>query len=314
MPDNRTSDSHAPDRPALDHSAAAWLDRIRAAGGTPLGAVTPEQARAGHNAAAAALAGPGEEVADVVDTDVDRVPVRIFKPAGAPRGTIVYAHGGGWVTGTLDTYDTLCRALANRSGITVASVGYTLAPEKRHPGQVDEVLEVLRWFGHGGGPLALAGDSAGGFLAIHAAARALAEGIGLAALALIYPAISPALDTPSCVEVGTGYSLTTEDLRWCWSHYLPEGAPLDATHSASALDLRGFPPVWLLTAGFDPLRDEGVAFAAALRSAGVAVEHLSIDGQMHGFVRAAALNPGAGDALARAGAFLGRALGRRSVG
>jgi acetyl esterase len=293
----------------LDASAAALLGRIRAAGGRALHESTPEQAREDHNASAAALAGPGEDVADVVDTDVDRVPVRIYKPAGASRATVVYAHGGGWVVGTLDGYDTLCRSLANRAGVTVASVGYTLAPARRHPDQVDQVLAVLRWFGRGGAPLALAGDSAGGYLAIQAAARAAEEGIALAALALVYPVISASLATASCVDLATGYSLTTEDLRWCWTHYRPEGAPVDASLDATALELGGLPPSWVLTAGFDPLRDEGVAFAAALDAAGVEVEHVTFDGQMHGFVRASAFIPEASDALAQAGRFLARRLG-----
>lgn len=290
----------------LDPDAAALLERLRASGAPPLQEGTPEQARAGHESSAAALSGPGEPVEDVHDLTVDGVPVRVFVPRDA-RGTTVYAHGGGWVVGTLDTYDPLCRALANRSGSTVVSVGYDLAPESRHPVQVRQVLAVLRWASARGGRVAAAGDSAGAHLVALATGLALREGLAVAALALVYPVVAPALDTPSARELATGRYLETAAMRWYWQHYLPEGdseVPVDA----SAQDLTGFPPTLVLTAGFDPLRDEGLGMADALEAAGVEVERLSFDEQIHGFVRMTALIGAAAEAHRALGAFLVRSL------
>src|SRR3954454_22236221 len=132
----------------LDPEAAAFLERAKQVGAPLPHEVGVEQARAAHEASASTMAGPGEPVDEVFDARVgsaaDGVPVRVYRPAGA-RGVVVYAHGGGWATGTLDTYDTLCRALANRSRATVVSVGYTLAPDVQHPVQLHQLLAVLAW-------------------------------------------------------------------------------------------------------------------------------------------------------------------------
>jgi acetyl esterase len=288
----------------LDPDAAAFLERFAAAGAPPLWTLTPEQARASHVAASPALTGPGEPVEEVYDDVLGGVPVRVYRPAGA-RGATVYVHGGGWVVGTLDTYDPLCRELANRSGSTVVSVDYTLAPEARHPTQVGQVVAVLREAAvlAAGAGLAVAGDSAGGHLAALAAAQAPA----LAALVLVYPVVRPELDTASARDNATGRYLETEGMRWYWSHYLPAG-PTDVPVDLRQAPLGGLPPVLLLTAGFDPLRDEGLELGDALEAAGVPVERLSYDGQVHGFWRFGAVMPAAHEALERIGGFLRRHL------
>ncbi len=283
-----------------DPDTAAFLARI--AGGPRLQDGTPEQARAGHLASALALAGPGPELASVTDEQIGGVPVRRFVPAGA-RGVTVYAHGGGWVVGTLDSYDTLCRMLALSSGSTVLSVGYDLAPEAQHPRQIGQVLAVARSAVATGQRVALAGDSAGGYLAAVAAQRAATEGLSLVAQALVYPAVSPALDTASAADHAEGYYLETAAMRWYWEHYLGGGA---ATPLVARADL---PPTLVLTAGLDPLRDEGQAHADALEGAGVEVARLEVEGQIHGFVRFTALLPAAQPALSDIGAFLRGHLG-----
>jgi acetyl esterase len=283
----------------LDPDAAAFLDSYKSAPRIQDG--TPEQARANHIASAARLAGPGPELPSVADHLVDEVPVRRYAPAD-PAGTTVYVHGGGWVVGTLDTYDTLCRELALASGSTVLSVGYDLAPEARHPRQAEQVMAVLRATVPGGGPVAVAGDSAGGYLAALAAQLCQDEGLPLVAQGLIYPCIAPTLDTPSLTENATGYYLETAGMRWYWAHYLGAGAapPLVARP--------GLPPAYVLTAGFDPLRDEGRAHADALEAAGVPVTRAEHPGQIHGFVRFTAVIGAARPALHDLGAFLRRHL------
>lgn len=283
----------------LDPDAAAFLEATRGAPRIQDG--TPQQARDNHVASAQWLAGSGPEMASVADHTVDGVPVRRYGPEDA-SGTTVYVHGGGWVVGTLDTYDTVCRELAVSSGSTVLSVGYDLAPEARHPHQAEQVMAVLRAMVPGGGQVAVGGDSAGGYLAALAAQLCQDEGLPLAAQGLIYPCVDPALDTRSAAENATGYYLETPGMRWYWSHYLGDGA-------ATALVARpGLPPAYLLTAGFDPLRDEGRAHGDALEAAGVPVTRAEYDGQIHGFVRFTAVIGAARPALHDLGAFLRRHL------
>ncbi len=313
----------SPSGAALDPDAAAWLQRLAEAGALPLHQGTPEQARAAHEATAALVSGPGEPVEDVRDDVLGGVPARVYRP-GSAVGTTVYVHGGGWVVGTLDTYDALCRSLALRSGSTVVSVGYDLAPAARHPRQVEQVHSVLRAAaeqaaGAGAGPVAVAGDSAGAHLAVLGALRARDTGPVLAALALVYPVVSPALDRPSAHDNAEGYALTTEGMRWYWRQYLSGDLPGDLSGDRPGdlpgsvpagpvdlldADLAGLPPALVLTAGFDPLRDEGRALADALEAAGGRVQRVSYDGQIHGFFRMTAVIGAARAAQEQVGAFL----------
>ncbi len=289
---------------ALDASAAALLEALSATPRPPVEIGTPDDAREAHEAAAAFLSGPGEDVETVAEGQIDEVDVRVYRPAGAANAAIVYAHGGGWVAGTLDTYDTLCRALANRAGVSVLSVGYSLSPEVQHPHLAGQVMKVLQAAMMDGAPVALAGDSAGAHLVTLAASVAGKVGIPIRGLGLIYPVVSPALDTPSWDELGNGYGLTRESMRWYWEQYLPPQPVSALPADLLEADLSALPPTLVVTAGFDPLRDEGLALAAAIEKAGPAVERRSWDGQMHGFARSMAHIPEAYDALDAVGQFL----------
>lgn len=289
---------------ALDASAAALLEALSASPGSPVEAGTPEEAQAAHLARATFLSGPGEPVDQVIDGQIDEVSVRVYRRADAAPAAVVYAHGGGWVTGSLDSYDTLFRALANRSGISVVALEYTRSPEAQHPIAAGQVMKVLQASITEGTPIALAGDSAGAHLVTLAASVAGKVAIPVRALSLIYPVVSPALDTPSWDEVGNDYGLTRDAMRWYWEQYV-NPTPVTALPSdLLELDLSTLPPTQVITAGFDPLRDEGLALAAAIEKAGVSVERVSFDGQIHGFVRSMAHIPEAFDALDRVSAFL----------
>lgn len=286
----------------LDPDAAAFLERLRTIPQPPLRTRTPEQVREAHVAGSTAVSTRGPELASH-DAVVEGVHVRTYRPDGA-QGVTVYLHGGGWVVGTLDTYDGVCRTLAAASGTSVVSVGYDLAPGLRHPGQVEQCVRVLSETArrHGGQRVGLAGDSAGAHLAVLTAVTA---GAPLASLALVYPVVSPALDTPSARELATGHALETDGMRWYWEQYLPVDAT-DVPVDLLALDLSGLPPTLVLTAGYDPLRDEGLALARAIESAGVRVEGLPFDGQVHGFFRTDAVIRQSSEARAAVGAFLRR--------
>jgi acetyl esterase len=289
---------------ALDASAAALLEALRANPRPPVEFGTPDDAREAHVAGSKFLSGPGEDVAQVIDGTIDEVEVRLYRPEGAAPAAIVYAHGGGWVTGSLDTYDSLCRALANRAGVSVASVGYTLSPEAPHPVAAGQVMKVVQASKMDGAKVALAGDSAGAHLVTLVASVAERAQMSVEALGLIYPVVSPKLDTPSWDELGTDYGLTRDAMRWYWDLYL-SSTPLSPLPSdLLELDLSPLPPTLLLTAGHDPLRDEGLALGAAIEKAGVPVERVSFDGQMHGFFRSMAQIPESYDAIDRVAAFL----------
>lgn len=276
------------------------------AGAPPLSSLTPEQARAGHLAGSPGLSGESEPVAAVEDVVVAGVPCRRFVPAGASAGTVVYVHGGGWVVGTMDTYASVCSALANAAGRPVLSVDYDLAPEKRYPHQLDQVVAVLRAVGaEAAGPVSLAGDSAGGQLALLAASAVRGQ-VDLTAVGLVYPCTDPALDSGSARANATGKMLETEGMRWYWEHYLGEAGAAALPHDAGPgiPPVDGMPPTLLVLAGHDPLHDDGIAVAEALRSAGVPVEVEEHADQIHGFVRMTAINADAVPSLRRLGAFL----------
>lgn len=284
---------------ALDPTCAALLQQMEEAGGPALNEMEPAEARETFGAMRE-LAGPGEDVADSSDRSIPGpdgdIPVRIITPAGAPDGPLpclVYYHGGGWVIGDLDSLDTTCRALANRAGTKVVSVDYRLAPEHKFPAPVDDCYAALRWVADNAGSigvdpdrLAVGGDSAGGNLAAAVALRARDEGGPRIALqALVYPVTNHSFDTPSYQENADGYLLTRDSMVWFWDHYLKD-ADDSANPWASPLragDLSGLPPAVVITAEFDPLRDEGEAFAAKLADAGVRVVQRRFDGQIHGF-------------------------------
>jgi acetyl esterase len=221
---------------------------------------------------------------------------------------LVYFHGGGFVVGDIESHDGLCRMICKDAAIHVLSVDYRLAPEHEAPAAVDDCVAAYRWaLGHaaelGADPsrIGVGGDSAGGTLAALVALRSRDEGIPQPALqVLLYPALDLSAETASRTLFSEGFFLTKRDSDWMIGLYLDDAgvAPDDARVSPlKASDLSGLAPALVLTAGFDPLRDEGNAYAAALRSAGVVVDHRQFDALTHGFASVAPFGGGSADAI-----------------
>ena len=303
----------------LDPAAQGLLDQMAAAGAPPLNEMEPADARIAAMAFAE-LGGPGEAVADVVDRTVPGpngdIGVRIYTPVGgsAPRPCLVYIHGGGWVIGDIPMTDSVCRVMANRSGAVVVSVDYRLSPEHKFPVPLDDCEAAVRWvaangsaIGVDGTRIAVGGDSAGGNLSAAIALRLRdTAGPPLAFQLLVYPVTDNAYGTESYRANGKDLLLTTEMMRWFWDHYLRSEADGDDPYVSPlrAADLTGLPPALVFTAEFDPLRDEGEAYARALEAAGVSVTARRFDGQIHGFFTMLAVFPAATEAAEQAGAAL----------
>jgi len=288
--------------PSLDPQIAELLTAAAASGAPPLTLLTPEEARA-RVSAGAALCAPGPELRDVRDVDVPvgdtSVPGRLYRPDdGKPRATVVYLHGGGWVTGDLEYSDPLCRHLAADAGCEVLSVDYRLAPEHPFPTPFEDAYGALRWAAAElaeGRPLVVAGDSAGGALAAACALRARDEkGPRLDGQLLLYPALDADFTRPSYVA-NQGMILGPSEMGWFWDHYLPdaEGRAHPYASPLQADDLTGLPPTVLVVADLDPLRDEGLAYGARLTEAGVPVRLRHVPGLVHGFLRFSAKVPAA---------------------
>ena len=259
----------------------------------PMSSHTPAEARALFRRLnlLAASATQQIEVGAVEDIEVPGGagprPARMYRPKGdGPHPTIAFFHGGGFTIGDLDSYDMQCRALCDRVDAVVVSTDYRLAPEDPHPAAVDDALAAAAWIASElPGPLAVAGDSAGGNLAAIVAQQFSDGGPEIAAQLLLYPATDLVSDRPSHEENGRGYFLTLEDMEWFHDNYLPsrEAGEHPLASPLYAEDLSGLPPTVLATAEFDPLRDDGDAYAAALEQAGVKVIHRRYDGLVHGF-------------------------------
>jgi len=309
----------------VDPEIAAVLKQIEEAGGPPVSEMTPKMAREAF-APLVALQGQPEDIAKVENRDVmgpaGPIPIRIYYPASAPAPSpvVFFIHGGGWVIMDLDSHDPICRALANGAGCVVVAAHYRLAPEARFPAAPDDCYAVLRWIadsadslGCDAARIAVAGDSAGGNLS--AAMTLLAAERGgptLAAQVLHCPVTNHDFTPASYRENAEGYLLTTELMQWFWNHYLRDAA--DADHpSASPLrapELSGLPPALVQTAEFDPLRDEGKAYAERLGASGVKVRYDEIQGVVHDPYLMIGVSPKGRRALDDAAAFLRQHLGR----
>lgn len=293
----------------IDHATTQFLQAMLDAGGPPLEQMSPTQARA-LGPVLQQMYGPGPRMKSVHDqsvpTSTGEVGIRVFTPTGTALGVIIYLHGGGWVLGTLDEYDTLARQLASLTSCTVIVVDYPLAPEHPHPAAVVAAQAVTAWVGlHLGdfaepdGPLIVMGDSAGGNLAAVIAQQARTDGPEIALQVLIYPVTDSDTDTDGYRSPENQLMLTGAGMRWFWDHYAsgvqdrrdPRLAPLRAA------DLSGLPPAVVVTAEYDVLRDEGEGYADRLRAAGVPVDSRRFLGQMHMFFTLVNVLPGAAAAM-----------------
>lgn len=265
-----------PDPVIADEQLAALLRDAAAQPAGPTDVATMR--RAGRARAATRAPGPAMPA---TDTTIGGVPVRVYRPGA--RVTVVYLHGGGFVLGDLETHDALVRRFAAATDGTVVAVDYRRAPEDPWPAAVDDAVAVLTGLAGTGAPIAVAGDSAGGLLAILAALR-LRGTVPLLAQLLICPNTDPTLRSPSVTGKGQGWLLDADTLREWIAMWLPDPATraLPATNALVA-DLRGLPPALIVTAEHDPLRDEGDAYAARLRDAGVPVIHRCEPGLIHNF-------------------------------
>lgn len=280
----------------------AMRKRAIAAGTPPLYTLSIEEARTADLAAIQAAAGTGEPVHEVVDRRVPGppgpggdLPVRIYRPSGVgePMPTVVYCFGGGWTLGSIETSDEICRNLANLVPCQVITVGYRLAPEHKFPAAVHDCYAATSWIADNAGELgadphrmAVAGDSSGGNLA--AAVTLLARdrgGPALAAQVLVYPNTDYRGDTESTRENDDPALFNRRSVAWYWGHYLanPEDGRDPLASPLLAEDLSGLPPALVITAEYDPLRDEGEHYAQRLRQAGVPVVATRYDGMVHGF-------------------------------
>jgi len=304
----------------LDPQADAFLIRLRQSRVPGFEKLPVPLARVAF-AAMTPMAGPVEAVATVENRSIaGNLPIRVYTPkeGRVPRPALVYFHGGGWVVGSLDTVDNPCRQLANASGCTVISVGYRLAPEHRFPIGLEDcylatrhVVEHAAEFGIDPAKLAIGGDSAGGNLA--AAVTLLARDRGGPAIAfqlLVYPGTDAALDTPSHREFAKGFALTRAEIQWFLHHYLarPEERELPLVSPLKASSHRGLPRACVITAEFDPLRDEGEAYISKLRAASIPTEHRRFEGMIHGFFQLAGVMDQGKAAIQYAAASLKAAL------
>ncbi|MFC4019315.1 alpha/beta hydrolase [Micromonospora sp. GCM10011542] len=278
---------------------------VRAARAQPPRGVTDvaTMRQAARDRAAARTPGPAMTT---VDQTISGVPVRIYQPGARP--VIVHLHGGGFVLGDLDTHDAQVRRLAAATAASVVAVDYRLAPEHPWPAAVDDATSVVRQVADGGVPVAVAGDSAGGLIAILTALRLRAE-VPLLAQLLICPNVDPGLGMPSVAEEGQGWLLDADQVRRWIAMWLPDPAVrTSAAVSPLRADLRGLPPAVVVTAEHDPLRDEGDAYAARLADAGVPVVHRCEPGLVHDFPTLRDASPGAAAAEDRFLADVARLL------
>ena len=284
---------------ALDPQAAAYLERLKAASPPAPYLLSVDAARE-----AVVPVPPPESVrVDIEDTqfaaDDRNIAIRIYRSngsaAGSNRPLVMFLHGGGWVLGDLNSHDGLCRVLSRDADAVVVSVEYRLAPEFPYPAALDDAMHALRWIAANAGELGasadrlvVAGDSAGGNIAAAIALRVRDEGgPPIAFQLLMYPVTDRAFETRSYLDNATGYQLTRSAMIWFWRQYVQDEDPEFEPYTSVLRnpDLSGLPAAYVLTAEYDPLRDEGDAYAERLQSAGVPVIHRHCPGLIHGFLR-----------------------------
>lgn len=286
----------------LHPQALALLRLIEEKGLPPTHTLTPAQAREVYRQRRGFTQPEPPAVASVRDLEArgpeGPIPLRSYRPAGSGDAQVlpvlVYYHGGGWVIGDLDTHDVLCRQLCNAAGCAVIAVDYRMGPEHRFPAAVDDALAAARWIRSQAASLkvdaarlAVGGDSAGGNLAAVVALAARDSGdLPIAFQLLIYPATDQRRGAPSHTTNAQGYLLTRDTITYFHDHYIADPAQ-DLDWRCSPLlhaNHKDLPPAFVLTAGFDPLRDEGIEYAQKLTEAGVRSALVSFERQIHGFI------------------------------
>lgn len=301
----------------VDPQIHALLDK---GAGVPATHTLPVDAARRHYEARIALMAPPAEIAGVCERLIDgpggNLRIRLYAPLGSgPFPLLVFFHGSGFVLCSLDTHDGMCRNLCAGAGCVVASVDYRLAPEHKFPAGVEDCLNATRWaaahaaeFGADPARVAICGDSAGTNMAAVTALRVRDEGgPKLCGQLLLYPVTDyHTPGTPSYAENAEGYGLTRDTMKWFWAHYLRDESEGAHPHAAPlrAADLSGLPPALVITAEYDPLRDEGELYAAKLRAAGVPATLTRYDGVNHGFMFWVGVVDKAGAAMNEACAWL----------
>jgi acetyl esterase len=307
----------------LDPDAAAVFKAFQEAGRPPYETLTPAEAREFYLAGRPVTNPEPPELKSVeplaIPAPHGTIPARVYTPktprlAGGLAPCLVFFHGGGWVIGDLDSHDVVCRKLADEGRLIVISVDYRLAPEHKFPAAIDDAIAATKWIaGHASKlgidatRVSVGGDSAGGNLAaVVAIAARDGNGPAIAGQVLIYPAIDFAMTHPSHSEPETSILLTHTVIKWFRDHYLNGAADVHDWRAspARAKTLIGLPPAYVLTAGADPLRDEGDEYADRLKQAGVAVTWRHFPGQFHGFFTMGKLLQQANVAASEIGAWL----------
>jgi acetyl esterase len=306
----------------LDHThlltprMAGLLERIRRAGRPPFHRLAPAEARAAYEAGAEVLDLPRVPLARVEHISVpggdgQPRPARLYAAGLEPRPALLYLHGGGFVIGSLETHDSLCRQLAQRSGWAVLALDYRLAPEHPFPAAVDDAWAALQWLhaqrgilGLSPHPVAVAGDSAGGTLAASCALHARDIGLPVALQLLITPGTTAHADTASHRLFGHGFLLDAETIAWFFDQYIPRGQRHDWRFAPLQADVDAVAPACFILAECDPLVDEGLAYADKLRAAGVVVDLELVRGVTHDFIKMGRVLREAGAALDAAAAAL----------
>jgi acetyl esterase len=305
----------------LHPQAKAFLAGIEASGAPPLHELSPEEARAATGMITE-LMGAGPRVATVEDftiaTTAGEIGARHYEPEDA-AGTILWMHGGGWVICDLDTHDAVCRLLASTSGCRLIAVDYRRAPEHPFPAPLEDCWDALvaAAVRNEGEPLIIAGDSAGGNMAAACTLRARDRGgPELALQLLVCPVVDHDMTTTSYRERGSGPDLfiTAKDMEWFWNLYLPDPAARSVPDASPlrAEDVSNLPPAIVITAEYDPLRDEGIAYAQRLEAAGVSVTHRHHDDMFHDFFSFVNLIDAGNEAVERAGGEIRTLVGAPS--
>jgi acetyl esterase len=309
----------------VDPQMQQVLERVAKSVLPPFCTVSAQEARRLYKETRAVLSPPVPEVGAVRDLAASGpagpIPLRLYRglgtAAGVPLPVLVYFHGGGWTIGDLDTHDIVCRTLANNAGCALVAADYRLGPEHKFPAAVEDCIAVTRWVAQQAGALgvdaariAVGGDSAGGNLAtVVAITLRDAGGPPLAFQALVYPATDQRMDTASHAKFGKGYLLTRDNMLWFRDNYLRRGDYDDWRASPlRADDLTRLPPAHIITAGYDPLLDEGRAYSERLVAAGVPVLYECFEGLAHGFLTMGGVVAAANHALYRLGQSLAQAF------